>query len=434
MSKWLRKTMAGALVLSMFMGTNITQVSAAENGSYTIDETTFPDYEIYSTVRRYDSNGDGILSKGEAAKADYLRVSEQTTDLTGVLKIFPNVKRVSIESGKNKEVTVNNSKISEIDVYGDYITALKGASPKTIRVAVYKQKGTLDFSKVSGYGKATAFYVVKANAKKIVMPNTAKLEKVGLSSCGLSKIDTSVYKNAKELTLDGNNLKSIDLKKNTKLTSLSCYSNKLTSLNISANTKLKDIGVGWNKLEKIDITKNKNMQRVIANSNKLKSLKSGKNTNIVELELSYNKLSSLDLTKYPNLKKIYCDDNSLKTLSLTGNKKVEALGISGLSLNKLTYAKPLALKSLSTDVKNCKYVKDIKLKKNFYVNLYIKNNQTYNLQTLLPVLKGYTFSSWNENVSEKGIVQAKNLEKNAFVGCTAKKGNTTVNVYIRTEE
>lgn len=432
MTKRLRKTVAGVLVLSMLAGTGAWNVQAAttEEG-YTIDEKTFPDSDVFYSAMRADRNNDGILSKAEAADVEELDIYTATADVSKYLKIFPNVKKMYITSGNNKQVVVNSSKIEDIVVRGDHLTALKGASPKMIRVTVNKDSGTLDFSKAEGYSKATAFYVTAEKATKIIAPNAAKLEKVGISYCNLGKIDASVYKNAKELSLDGNKLKSIDLRKNTKLTSLSCYDNKITSLNISANSKLKDIGVGGNQLKTIDVSKNKNMLRVVAYSNKLQSLKAAKGNKIKELDLSYNKFSTLDLANYPSLTTLYCNGNKLKTLSLAKNNKLSELSLRDTSANKVTFAKNTKLSDLMVDPKDGKFIQGVELCNKAYVYVEIKTGKQYELQKMIPALKGYTFSSDNENMSKDGVVKADKMKKYDYISCTAKKGSKKINVSIR---
>lgn len=427
MKRRMTKILAGVLALGMLAGSGAWETQAAS--SYEINRENFSQDSLYYAAESADANYDGVLTKKEAAAVEELRIGSDMKDLTKCFKVFPNVTTLYLTADGNKSIKINNKKVKEIQVYGNYIVALKGAAPKTVRVSVDKASGTLDFSKTEGYSKVSAFYVSAPKATRIIAPNASKLEKVGITYCSkIKKIDTAAYKNVKELTLDGNNLKSIDVKKNTKLTSLACYDNKLTTLNISANTNLKDVGVGGNKLKTIDVTKNKKMNRITAYSNKLKSIKTAKGNVIKELEISYNSFTNLDLSNYPKLKTLYCRDNKIKTLSFAKNPKIERLYISGNPLTKMTFAKNTSLVSVSADVKTAKLVKNVGVGKEAFISIEVPTDKTYDIKTLVPLVKGYKLSSNSEYITKDGKLHANKMGSFDYASCFAKKGKKSIEV------
>lgn len=457
----IRKFVSGVLACSMlanvcvFGGENV--VSNAKE--IKIDEESIPNAQIRNIAKSADTNQDGVLSDEEAGKVDYIGIYSETSDISEATAMFPNATEAYVTVGAAKTLTVNSDKIKKLRIVGENVVAVKGASPTVITVTVTKSAKKLDFSKVEGYSKATEFSINGLSWKddykvsEVVTPNTAKLKKVGIYYCGISKIDVSKFKNATEISLDGNNLKSINVKKNTKLTSLACYSNKLTSLNISSNKKLKDIGVGYNKLKKLDISKNKKIQKITAYNNKITTIKTNKNKNIKEIDLSSNKMSSINMKLFPNLTYLGCGDNPLKKLSVDTNKKLETLYVENTSIKKLSLKNNKKLVQLNvekTAIKDltiptsCVFnritvgdkhsiLKKVKLAKtNANVVMTVKSYKTYKLAELIPALKGYKFSTAGTDISvtEAGILKTEKLNKSQWYYILANNGSKSVSIMI----
>lgn len=403
MNKKGTKIFVASLVFCMTMGIGAYEMPTAKASSgYEINKQTFPDESVYYTAVGADYNEDGTLSPDEAESVEDLEIGAEIQDLSKYLKIFSNVETLYITAGKNQKITINSTNVKEIWITGDHLVTLEGASPEKIDVEINKDSGEIDFSNVEGYQNVIDFSVRAKHASKIVTPNTKNLVKVGLINCNLDTIDTSVFESAIELNLDNNELKELNLMENPNLTSLSCYDNKLTSLNISANTKLKDFGVTGNELKDLDFSNNNDVERINAGRNKLESIKSGKKDKLKELVLDNNKFSSLDLSKYP---------------------KLNSLAISNNAIKKLSVAKGIQFSYLSLDGNVGKLLKKSSLGKKSYLDISLKRStKNCDLQKTIPLLKGYTFTADNKNITKKGVVKMKNMKKGSYMYCYASKG------------
>lgn len=192
---------------------------------------------------------------------------KETADISNVVKYFPNVTSVTINAGSNKAVTINNSKITNVSVYGQNPVALKGVSPKVVYATVLSKQNSIDYTKLEGYSKVTKFYLdCDSNATKVKIPNASKLTDLKVSNAKLTSFDTSKLKSVQKLTLDGNNLKSLNIKKNKKLTSLACYNNKLTSLSLG-KTPLKTLTLPGTKFDYVSFGEHYNFLKKVKGFN-----------------------------------------------------------------------------------------------------------------------------------------------------------------------
>ena len=219
-----------------------------------------------------DRNGDGQISKREAANVKYLHIDKYAITSMGVICYFTALKKLycynnqltSLDLSKNSELTYLNCR--------------------------YNQLTSLDISK-----------------------NTAL-----------------TY-----LSCDTNQLISLDLSTNTALTELNCFNNQLSSLNVSKNTTLTELNCYNNQLTSLDVSKNKALTRLECGYNQLISLDLSKNTALTYLSCDTNQLTSLNLSKNTALITLYCGGNQLTSLDVSNSKELTLLRCNGNQLTSV---------------------------------------------------------------------------------------------------
>ena len=219
-----------------------------------------------------DRNGDGQISKREAANVKYLHIDKYAITSMGEICYFTALKKLycynnqltSLDLSKNSELTYLNCR--------------------------YNQLTSLDISK-----------------------NTAL-----------------TY-----LSCDTNQLISLDLSTNTALTELNCFNNQLSSLNVSKNTTLTELNCYNNQLTSLDVSKNKALTRLECGYNQLISLDLSKNTALTYLSCDTNQLTSLNLSKNTALITLYCGGNQLTSLDVSNSKELTLLRCNGNQLTSV---------------------------------------------------------------------------------------------------
>ncbi len=196
------------------------------DGVVPINEKTFPDKTFRNYVlEKCDTNGDGLLSKKEAAnvKSIYLG-SGSAADLTGV-EFFTALTTLDCSLNKLTKLDLRkNTKLTWLFCYGNELTMLD----------------------VSGN-----------TALKILYCAGNKLKTLDVSKC--TKLQ--------EFDCSENLLTSLDLNKNTALTYLNCSLNKLTKLDVSKNTALRELDCSINKIKALDVGNCPNVVKVLCDEN-----------------------------------------------------------------------------------------------------------------------------------------------------------------------
>lgn len=88
----------------------------------------------------------------------------------------------------------------------------------------------------------------------------------------LEYLNVSNNSKLRVINIPGNKLTSLDISKATELERLYCTQNHLTSLDVSKNTKLTDLGCSRNRLTRLDASKNTSLQNLYCNENQLTTL------------------------------------------------------------------------------------------------------------------------------------------------------------------
>lgn len=203
--RFTKRTRLVSALLTLAMVFTFLPLSAfAADGIELKDTNIFPDNRFVDSIRQYDKNADGYLSKDERDNVTEMNLGPDTW---GYGKNIESLK--GIEHFQKLEILVcSYNKITELDTSSN--SALKN-------LGCYRNQLTQLI--VSGNNALTSL------------------------SCGnnqLTALDVSSNLNLTLLSCRNNQLTSLNLSHNDKLMSLDCDNNQLTFLDLSNNVKLSD--------------------------------------------------------------------------------------------------------------------------------------------------------------------------------------------------
>ena len=310
------------LVLAAVAG----MANAAQAQNIAIDTTNFPDEKFRNNVvKKYDTNGDGSLSKEEIAAVTSMSISRwNIADLKGIEHF------TALE-----HLNCNNNQLTTLDVSKN--TALEHLNCNN------NQLTTLDVSKNTALTELNCYWNQLTSLD--VSANTA-LTSLKCYGNQLTTLDVSKNTALTELNCFWNQMTSLDVSKNTALMELNCYWNEMTSLDVSANTALTSLKCYGNQLTTLDVSANTALTSLECYNNQLTTLDVSANTALTSLDCSDNQLKTLDVSKNTALTHLYCDFNDLTALDVSKNTAIESLGCGANLLSTLDVSKNMKLSEL----------------------------------------------------------------------------------------
>jgi hypothetical protein len=242
------KTIIKVLLLSLVVAV-LSQCKKEPDPFVTIPDNNFLDALIKKGV---DKDGDGIISKVEAAEVTFLYIAiRQISDLKGI-EAFVNLDSLICDHNYLAILNVSNSpKLRWVSCEGNKLTSLDVSS-------------------------------------------NPKLFYLNCNGNSLTSLDVSNNPNLKELRCGVNSLKSLNVSRCYNLSKLACYSNLLTNLDVSECSCLSDLSVAENLLTSLDVSNNSNLTVLLCGTNLFTSLDVSKNT----------ALKFLLLPRLPSLSKV----------------------------------------------------------------------------------------------------------------------------------
>lgn len=191
-----------------------------------INEVNFSDYKFRKYVsEKCDSNKDGYLSEGEAAKVTEINASN-TTNYAGIknlkgIEFFTNLKKLNLK---------NQTGIEALDV------------------SIFPELTHLDCegTKIS----------------KLDLSKNVKLQWLYCQNTKIEALDVSKNTDLRQLSCQNTNIKALDVSKNTELTGLAVSDTGVTSLNVEKNVKLISISLENTGIEYLDVSKNPLITRI----------------------------------------------------------------------------------------------------------------------------------------------------------------------------
>jgi Leucine-rich repeat (LRR) protein len=175
---------------------------------------------------------------------------------------------------------------------------------------VSENSGDLSFT-IGGVPTDVNYYVDWGNGN-IVSLYTGYSGEISPSTDGYTANSTvKIYGNIiDKLDVTSKGLTSLDLSNISLLISLYCGNNKLTTLDVSNNPSLYFLYCDDNKLNSLDVSNNAELQYLTCNNNNLSALELNNNSKLVQLKCSNNKLSKLVLTN-ASMYSLHYDNNML---------------------------------------------------------------------------------------------------------------------------
>ena len=310
-----------------------------------LPDTNFLNALIYRGV---DSNGDSLISYGEAELINYLDVSEEDiSELTGV-EAFVTLNFLYCNGNQLITLDVsNNTALRELKCWENQLTRLD-VSHNTGLTRLYCNSNNLTSLDVS---KNTALTVLHCGADQLTSLDVSNNIALTQLSCGwtqftsldvakntaltflacpnsqLRTLDVSNNSALTYLNISYNNLTSLDVSNNTALLTLWCIVNQLTSLDVSNNTALTELVCGQNSLTSLDVSNNTTLTILHCDNNQLTSLDISNNTVLENLACGFNQITNLDVSNNTALIYFYCENTQLTTLDISNNTALKHLHI-----------------------------------------------------------------------------------------------------------
>ena len=240
------------------------------------DYIDFVDPNIRALTPKWDIDGDGRVSKAEAAQITAIVIKDETISSFDEIKYF--------------------TSLTALEFYNGQLLA------------------SLDLTKNTALQS-----LIFLNTQLITFDVSNCTELIGLM-CGdnqLATLDLSNNTKLEYLSCGHNQLTTLDLSNNTKLEYLSCENNQLTTLDVSNNTELTDLSCAYNQLTTLDLSNNIKLGELYCLNNQLTTLDLSNCSELTVLFCYYNQLVTLDLSNSTELIDLRCRNNQLTTLDLS---------------------------------------------------------------------------------------------------------------------
>lgn len=296
----------------------------------------------------WDTNGNGLLSSGEAAAVKAINM---------------------VRSGGSTPAAGN---LDGIDVFAGLEVLYCNGHALT----------TLD---VSGNTKLAALVFNDNDITSFDVSGCAYLLYLSCSGNGLASFDLSDNVSLAALYCNNNALESLDLSDNQVLAIVDCFKNELTSLDVSDNPVLSSLNCADNKLESLIVSNNPALAKLQCNNNELTTLDVSNVTALDELLCYNNSLTSLIVGGDTYVQHINCAQNQLTTLDVSGsrylgrldckNNRLTSINISGCQSLSFLYCYDNELTAL--DMTGCEVL--------YHLHCYNNRMSTLNIANM-PVL------------------------------------------------
>ncbi|WP_337968082.1 T9SS type A sorting domain-containing protein [uncultured Flavobacterium sp.] len=231
---------------------------------------------------------------------------------------------LGIDSGtpNGKIETSKISSITELDLYGSFITDLTG---------------------IQDFASLTSLSVMSNKLTSVDVSQNLALTYLNVSWNTLTTLDVSKNIALENLSINNNNFTSIDVSHNNNLQYFTCLSNQLTDIDVTKNQKLRSLWCSSNQITTLDLSKNTSLTAIICTDSKLSSinLKNGNNQSITN--------TSINLKNNPFLKCILVD-NALYSNTYWTSFKDASAGFSTVDCSSVTVIPDLAFEAKLIDL------------------------------------------------------------------------------------
>ena len=297
-----------------------------------LTEANFPDVNLRSKVKDFDTNGDGALSSEEIKAVTTIDIDgkkrwnyqemryEIISDLSG-LEIFTSLVNLNCSNNALTALDITPFKLLEkLECSNNKLTTLDASSCPELVYLDCSRNNINSLNVIScknleyldcGDNKLSALDVHKLNALTYVDCRYNYIATLNTAQC--SSLTTFFYLQ--------NSLVSLDVSECTALTSLKCqgYHDSLfeerycdlIALNVRGCTALQDLDCKYNSITKLEVINCATLISLDCSNNLLTSLDINGCTELITLNCSYNKLNTLDLSDCSSLTRLTCRNQTL---------------------------------------------------------------------------------------------------------------------------
>ena len=288
---------------------SVKQLSADDPASnyFRVPDAKFNAY----LVENFDADGDGRVSKSEAAEVKGIACNDLEIESIEGIKYFTALTMLdcSYNSIRGEIDLSGMENLAEAYVDHNYITSLNLAGCSHLALVEANDNVEKDENMQSIF-----------RMERINLEGCSSLLYLELTDNNISEIDLSDCSKLQVLRMTWNNLTSIDVTHNPELTHLYVRKNpELTGvIDLSNNTKLQEVWCAESKVEGLNLANaHDDLTTIISYYSNIASLDLSTCPNLTTLEAHGMQLTSIDLTKCPKLDYLWLKFNQVEQLDLT---------------------------------------------------------------------------------------------------------------------
>lgn len=286
--------------------TNDNTEIVSENNEIEIPDQNFKSY----LLQRFDRNGDGKLSYGEAKDVEDIGVNTDNIESVSGIEYFPKLKWLTVNGtennvGKLTEIDVTrNTQLISINIENNHIQSIDLSQNTCLDsfIGHWNDLRSLDFSHCPRLK-----YIWSGgnhNLESVNLDGCHEIEYIHFWGASISNIDLSDLPVLREVLVNGRNLQSIDVRNSINLEILEASGCSLSEIDLSHNVNLKSVNLNDNALERVDVSSLSMLVTLnLGDNNTLSEVIGYENKSSLEFfDISDSKVDHVDLEHLTNLK------------------------------------------------------------------------------------------------------------------------------------
>lgn len=396
-------------------------------------------------IRAISKSGEIVVTDAAGAKHTFT-VDKSIDQLMGGVGTL-----VSLQASEhNSKLTISGDLIY-LDLSGQEITSCRVGEANLLRALILNNNKLTQLT-LPTLPDLQLLYAHSNQLQNVFLGAQPQLTELVLMSNRLSKVDLSQLPALKQLGIAMNQLTELDLTHNVALQAIDCQKNKLTELHVAHLTQLKELHCSKNKIATLPVADLTQLEKLYCADNKLKTLDISKLNDLTEINCSNNELSTLDLKGKKALTELYAFTNQLTQLDLSEAKAIETISIGDNQLSQLALVDMGQLMSLSAPfnklsqltLTNCPNLGAVSVFANELASISLANCPKLTILEInnnlfadpLPLVESLpTHPDLQDNAgyivflnsAEYGDLPEGNVQSNAFITATNKKGWVVLN-------
>ena len=325
--------------ITITTGSKVEEVKVEQSGKVVVAGIDIADEKFKQfLVERFDANGDGEISTGEAEAVTVMDCSGKDIKSLAGIEFFVNLDTLNCSSNSLLSVDLSkNIKLTMLNCDSNNLDSLGLSGNRELRTLSCKSN-----------------VLTKLNVS-----NNTKLTRLNCSSNKLTVLDVSYNRALTTLICSGNELTYLDVSENALLSTLDCRGNgSLEKVHLAKNQTISDLlyDEGTTTLEYETVVSNlvsipdANFKAyLIENFDTDKDGEISKNEAlaVTEIRCMRRDIASLSgISSFTNLEILVCNDNKLRSIDVSENLKLRELSCMRNELNSLDVSNNTELTSL----------------------------------------------------------------------------------------